>query len=188
MATDEEILASVRSGKPPANCPVLGTWQLRSYVRERLSDGQRHNQFGEAPVGYIGYAPDGRMYAIFTRDVRVAPRDVVPTDEASSLKRLSDLANVAVKNVPLGIACRKDVFQTRQSCLKYSRCRSANGAQRHTQRLASGSSVPDRSTGAPSTNSEVQVRCEARTDREQHRSSALDDLRELRRQDETRRT
>ena len=48
---------------------------LRSYVRERLSDGQRHNQFGEAPVGYIGYAPEGRMYAIFTRDDRVAPRD-----------------------------------------------------------------------------------------------------------------
>jgi hypothetical protein len=60
---------------------MLGTWMLRSYVRERLSDGQRHNQFGEAPVGYIGYAPDGRMYAIFTRDDRVAPRDVVPTDE-----------------------------------------------------------------------------------------------------------
>jgi hypothetical protein len=73
MATDDEILASVRPGKPPANCPVLGTWRLRTYVRERLSDGQRHNQFGEAPDGY--------MYAIFTRDDRVAPRDVVPTDE-----------------------------------------------------------------------------------------------------------
>ena len=35
----------------------------------------------KAPDGYIGYAPDGRMYAIFTRDDRVAPRDVVPTDE-----------------------------------------------------------------------------------------------------------
>ena len=63
MATDEEVLASVKRGKPPVDCAVIGTWQLRSYVRERLSDGQRHNQFGEAPVGYIGYAPDGRMYA-----------------------------------------------------------------------------------------------------------------------------
>ena len=77
----EEILASVKPGKPPADCAVIGTWQLCSYVRERLSDGHRHNQFGEAPVGYIGYAPDGRMYAIFTRDDRVVPRDVVPTDE-----------------------------------------------------------------------------------------------------------
>src|SRR3979409_2788610 len=81
MLTDEEILAAVSPRNPPANCTGLGPWQLRSYVRERLSDGQRHNQFGEAPVGYIGYAPDGRMYAIFTRDDRVAPRDVVPTDE-----------------------------------------------------------------------------------------------------------
>jgi hypothetical protein len=38
MTTDEEILTSVRRGKPPANCAVLGTWQLRTYVRERLSD------------------------------------------------------------------------------------------------------------------------------------------------------
>src|SRR5713101_3641677 len=54
--TDEEVLASVKRGKPPVDCPMLGTWMLRSYVRERLSDGQRHNQFGEAPVGYIAYA------------------------------------------------------------------------------------------------------------------------------------
>jgi hypothetical protein len=81
VATDQEILASVKRGKPSAGCPVLGTWKLKTYVRERLSDGERHNQFGEAPVGYIGYSADGRMYAIFTRDDRVAPRDVVPTDE-----------------------------------------------------------------------------------------------------------
>jgi hypothetical protein len=81
VAESEEILKSVRHGKPPANCPVLGTWTLQSYVRERLSDGQRHNQFGATPVGYIGYAADGRMYAIFTRNDRVTPRDVVPTDE-----------------------------------------------------------------------------------------------------------
>src|SRR5258705_5971842 len=55
-------------------------------------------------------------------------------------------------------------------------------------RLASGSSVPDRSTGDPSMNNEVQARCEARTDREQPRSSVPDDLREPHRQDETRRT
>src|SRR5712671_5888592 len=52
----------------------------------------------------------------------------------------------------------------------------------------SGSSVPDRSTDDPWTNNEVQVHCEARTDRVQCRSSAPDDLREPRRQDETRRT
>lgn len=81
MTANEDILKSVRQGKPPAGYPVLGTWSLQSYVRERLSDGHRHNQFGDAPVGYIGYSPDGRMYAIFTRNGRVTPRDVVPTDE-----------------------------------------------------------------------------------------------------------
>src|SRR3979490_810805 len=60
---------------------VLGTWRLQSYIREVLETGERYNQFGEEPDGYIGYSPDGRMYAIFTRDDRVAPRDVVPTDE-----------------------------------------------------------------------------------------------------------
>jgi hypothetical protein len=43
--------------------------------------GARYNQFGDAPDGYFGYAPDGRMYAIFTRRDRVKPADVAPTDE-----------------------------------------------------------------------------------------------------------
>ena len=60
---------------------ILGTWKLRSYVREVIATGQRHNQFGEDPDGYLGYAQDGRMYAIFTRRDRVTPRDVVPTEE-----------------------------------------------------------------------------------------------------------
>jgi len=76
----EDVLRSVKRGKPPADCPVIGTWRLQSYVRERLSDGHRHNQFGDSPEGYIGYAPDGRMYAIFTCCDRITPRDAVPTD------------------------------------------------------------------------------------------------------------
>ena len=77
----DEVLKTVKRGKPSPDCPVIGTWKLQSYVRERLSDGYQHNQFGDAPEGYIGYAPDGRMYAIFTCNDRVTPRDVVPTDE-----------------------------------------------------------------------------------------------------------
>ncbi len=60
---------------------VLGTWKLQSYVREVIATGQRFNQFGDDPDGYLGYAPDGRMYAIFTRRDRVTPRDAVPTEE-----------------------------------------------------------------------------------------------------------
>ena len=61
--------------------PVLGTWKLRSYEREEIATGRRHDQFGTKPDGYLGYAPDGRMYAMFTRQDRVTPRDVVPTEE-----------------------------------------------------------------------------------------------------------
>src|SRR4051812_6832455 len=60
---------------------VLGTWKLRSYEREELATGKRHNQFGDHPDGYLGYAPDGRMYAMFIRQDRIMPRDVVPTEE-----------------------------------------------------------------------------------------------------------
>src|SRR3954451_11237682 len=43
--------------------------------------GERFNQFGEDPDGYIGYAPDDRMDAIFTRKDRITPADAVPTEE-----------------------------------------------------------------------------------------------------------
>ena len=52
---------------------VLGTWRLQSYVREVLGTGERYNQFGEELDGYIGYSPDNRMYAIFTRGDRITP-------------------------------------------------------------------------------------------------------------------
>jgi len=60
---------------------IIGTWKLDSYIREVLATGQRYNQFGENPEGYLGYSPDGRMYAIFVRHDRVRPGDAVPTDE-----------------------------------------------------------------------------------------------------------
>ena len=60
---------------------VLGTWKLISYVREVLGSDERFDQFGENPAGYLGYSADGRMYAIFVRQDRITPGDVVPTDE-----------------------------------------------------------------------------------------------------------
>jgi hypothetical protein len=60
---------------------VIGTWKLLSYVREVLGSDERFNQFGDNPAGYLGYSPDGRMYAIFVRHDRITPSDVVPTDE-----------------------------------------------------------------------------------------------------------
>jgi hypothetical protein len=61
--------------------PLLGTWKLKSYVREVAATGERYNERGEYPRGYLGYSADGRMYAIITWDNRAAPHDVVATDE-----------------------------------------------------------------------------------------------------------
>jgi hypothetical protein len=60
---------------------LLGTWKLRSYEREEIMTGRRHDQFGAKPDSYLRYSPDGRMYAIFVRQGRITPQEVVPTEE-----------------------------------------------------------------------------------------------------------
>jgi Lipocalin-like domain len=61
--------------------PLLGTWKLKSYVREVEATGERYNERGEHPNGYLSYAADRRMYAIITWDNRANPQDVVPTND-----------------------------------------------------------------------------------------------------------
>ena len=56
-----------------ADNPLLGTWKLKSYVREVAATGESYNERGEHPDGYLSYAADGRMYAITTWDNRAAP-------------------------------------------------------------------------------------------------------------------
>jgi Lipocalin-like domain len=60
---------------------LLGTWKLKSWVREVAGTGERYNQAGEHPDGYISYSADGRMYAFIIWDNRIRPRGAVPTDE-----------------------------------------------------------------------------------------------------------
>ena len=60
---------------------LLGTWKLKSWVREVAGTGERYSQAGERPDGYLSYSPDGRMYAIGVVEDRPKPRDLVPTDE-----------------------------------------------------------------------------------------------------------
>jgi hypothetical protein len=59
----------------------LGTWKLKSVVRELLPTGEKHSLLGEHPSGCTGYSADGRMYLIITADNRLKPHDVAPTDE-----------------------------------------------------------------------------------------------------------
>ena len=60
--------------------PLLGNWKLKSFVREVTATGEKYNQMGEHPTGYLSYSADGRMYAILTMDNRIKPLDVIPTD------------------------------------------------------------------------------------------------------------
>jgi len=59
---------------------LIGTWKLKSFVREVSGTGERYNQLGERPEGVIGYSADGRMYAILVAGDRIKPRDDIPTD------------------------------------------------------------------------------------------------------------
>ena len=60
--------------------PLLGTWKLKSFVRQDVATGERRPALGERPEGYLGYAPDGRMYALLVAGGRVFPAGDQPTD------------------------------------------------------------------------------------------------------------
>jgi Lipocalin-like domain len=64
-----------------AENPILGTWKLQSLVFEAIATGKRSSPFDDHPVGYLSYAPDGRMFALGVVEDRPKPRDVVSTDE-----------------------------------------------------------------------------------------------------------
>ncbi len=66
---------------PSGENPVLGTWKLKSTVREVAATGEKVKQMGENPSGYLSYSADGRMYALITADNRIKPLEVNPTDE-----------------------------------------------------------------------------------------------------------
>ena len=54
---------------------LLGTWQLKSFVREVAGTGERYNQVGDRPDGYISYSPDGRMLVFFVAADQPRPRN-----------------------------------------------------------------------------------------------------------------
>jgi len=67
---------------------LIGTWKLVSAEREDIPSGRKVDQLGPNPVGYINYAPDGRMMAIIARSDRAKPARPRPTpEEAEALVR-----------------------------------------------------------------------------------------------------
>jgi Lipocalin-like domain len=60
--------------------PVIGTWKLKSFVREVSGTNERYNQLGDHPNGYVGYSRDGRMYAILVAGDRATPQVDARTD------------------------------------------------------------------------------------------------------------
>lgn len=67
---------------------LIGTWTLVSAVREEIPSGEKSDQMGPNPHGFITYTPDGRMIALLVRRDRTAPADGRATPaEAEALFR-----------------------------------------------------------------------------------------------------
>jgi hypothetical protein len=65
---------------------LIGTWRLIAVETEDLTTGVKSEGWGPNPLGYINYAPDGRMMVINARSDRKRPAGTVPTsDEAADL-------------------------------------------------------------------------------------------------------
>jgi len=75
------LLLSATNVQAEEGGQLLGTWKLKSWVREVAGTGERYNQAGERPDGYLSYSADGRMYALIIWGNRIKPRAAVPTDE-----------------------------------------------------------------------------------------------------------
>jgi hypothetical protein len=67
---------------------LLGTWKLLAAVREDISSGAKTDFLGSNPIGYINYAPDGRMMVVNVGNGRPKPAGANATAaEAEALFR-----------------------------------------------------------------------------------------------------
>jgi hypothetical protein len=74
-------LAAICIPATAADNSIVGTWKVKSLVREVISTGERQNDLGDRPDGYISYQPDGRMFAMLVSGNRAKPAGTSPTDE-----------------------------------------------------------------------------------------------------------
>ena len=63
---------------------LIGTWKLVSVKARDLDSGEERDAWGPNPVGYINYAPDGRMMVINARSGRAKPKDPAPTPQEAA--------------------------------------------------------------------------------------------------------
>ena len=75
------MLALSSSGGIANENSIVGTWKIQSLVREVIATGERLNELGDKPSGYISYQPDGRMFVVLVGDNRAKPAASAPTDE-----------------------------------------------------------------------------------------------------------
>jgi hypothetical protein len=80
-ATEHKSEEEQFMAQTPAQNPIIGTWRLQSFVREVAATGERQNELGEKPQGYISYQPDRRMFALIVGGNRAKPSSAPPTDE-----------------------------------------------------------------------------------------------------------
>lgn len=52
---------------------LVGTWRLKSNVKEHKATGERELVHGEHPNGYLIFTPEGRLMAILTESGREPP-------------------------------------------------------------------------------------------------------------------
>jgi hypothetical protein len=63
--------------------PQIGSWVLLSIETQDAQTNDKNNLLGAHPYGYLSYGSDCRVYAILTKESRIAPAQLVPTDEES---------------------------------------------------------------------------------------------------------
>jgi hypothetical protein len=65
---------------------ILGIWKIVSWDLESQATGAKEPTFGEHPMGYIIFTPEGRMVSIITAQGRQAPK--TDQDRAELLKSM----------------------------------------------------------------------------------------------------
>jgi hypothetical protein len=63
---------------------LIGTWKLVSVKAHDLDTGEERDAWGPDPIGYINYAPDGRMIVINARSRRSKPKGPAPTPQEAA--------------------------------------------------------------------------------------------------------